>query len=226
MFKRQVLQCLTRACSALAVLLLAVGSAAAQTSTGTIRGTITAGGTTPVTGAEILAKNSSSGVVRSTASRADGYYTLPGLPPATYELTVRHIGSAPQTRQVVVQIGVTLIQDFNLAEQAVQLQTLVANVAPTPETRTSEVATNVSPAQIEKLPTASRNFLDLAALAPGVIVTEDRVNGNSRTFSAGAQGANAVNVFIDGASLKNDLTAGGVAGQDASRGNPFPRNAI
>jgi hypothetical protein len=38
-----------------------------------------------------------------------------------------------------------------------------------------------------------------------------------------------VNVFVDGASLKNDLTgngASGIAGQDASRGNPFPRNAI
>ena len=126
-------------------------------------------------------------MVRTTTSRADGYYTLPGLEPATYELTARHIGSAPQTRQVVVQIGVTQIQDFNLAEQAVQLQTIVANAPPPPETRTSEVATNVSQAQIEKLPTASRNFLDLAALAPGVIVTEDRVNGQSRTFSAGAQ---------------------------------------
>jgi outer membrane receptor protein involved in Fe transport len=226
MFKRRVLHCLKSAFAALGVLLLAAGSAAAQTSTGTIRGTVTSGGTAAVVGAEILAKNTSSGVVRTATSRADGYYTLPGLEPATYELTARHIGSAPQTRQVVVQIGVTQIQDFNLAEQAVQLQAIVANAPPPPETRTSEVATNVSQAQIEKLPTASRNFLDLAALAPGVIVTEDRVNGNSRTFSAGAQRPDAVNVFIDGASLKNDLTQGGVAGQDASRGNPFPRNAI
>jgi hypothetical protein len=35
-----------------------------------------------------------------------------------------------------------------------------------------------------------------------------------------------VNLFIDGTSFKNDVTTGGVAGQDASRGNPFPRNAI
>jgi outer membrane receptor protein involved in Fe transport len=33
-------------------------------------------------------------------------------------------------------------------------------------------------------------------------------------------------VFIDGASYKNDLIHGGVVGQDRSRGNPFPRNAI
>jgi hypothetical protein len=35
-----------------------------------------------------------------------------------------------------------------------------------------------------------------------------------------------VNVFIDGASYKNDILQGGVVGQDASRGNPFPRNAV
>src|SRR5207245_2781603 len=80
------------------------------------------------------------------------------------------------------------------------------------------------------------NFLDLAALAPGVIVSEDRVNlaannTTPRNFTAGAQGPGEVNVFIDVASLKNDLTGGegagsGIAGQDNSRGNPFPRNAI
>src|SRR5438876_5186479 len=31
---------------------------------------------------------------------------------------------------------------------------------------------------------------------------------------------------VDGTSFKNDLTQGGIAGQDASRGNPFPRNAV
>src|SRR5438445_3589099 len=94
--------------------------------------------------------------------------------------------------------------------------------------KTSEVATNITQQQIQQLPSNSRNFLDLAALAPGITVTEDRINSGAgfRTFSAGTQGANNVNLFIDGASLKNDLTGGGVAGQDASRGNPFPRNAI
>src|SRR4029079_435230 len=80
---------------------------------------------------------------------------------------------------------------------------------------------------INKLPTSSRNFLELAALAPGVTVSEDRINGtNFRTIQAGGQTANSVNLFVDGTSFKNDLTGGGVAGQDASRGNPFPQGAI
>lgn len=201
--------------------------AGAQTTTGTIRGVITAeDGVTPVADAQVIARNPATGVQRGTVSRADGSYTLVGLPPATYELTVRRIGSEARTRTVVVQIGATTIRDFALNPAVAQLATVAVTAAPIIETRTSEVATNVTQAQIEKLPTASRNFLDLAALSPGVTVTEDRVNGQFRTFSAGGQTASSVNLFVDGSSLKNDLTAGGVAGQDASRGNPFPRNAI
>lgn len=201
--------------------------ARAQTTTGTIRGVITAeDGVTPVADAQIMARNPATGVQRGTVSRADGSYTLVGLPPATYELTVRRIGSEPRTRTVVVQIGATTIRDFALNPAITQLATVSVTAAPIIETRTSEVATNVTQAQIEKLPTASRNFLDLAVLSPGITVTEDRVNGQFRTFSAGGQTASSVNLFVDGSSLKNDLTAGGVAGQDASRGNPFPRNAI
>jgi hypothetical protein len=88
------------------------------------------------------------------------------------------------------------------------------------------VATNVTRQQVENLPTPDRNFLGLAQLAPGTQLQGDSLDGTRRTFTAGAQGADQVNVFIDGASYKNDILQGGVAGQDASRGNPFPRNAI
>ena len=200
--------------------------ARAQTSTGTIRGTVTGATGTPMAEVQVGARNVESGTPRGTLTRESGTYVLPGLPPGTYEMTVRRIGFSPITRTVVVQIGATQVQDFTLSPQAQMLSAVAVTAAPSVETRTSEVATNVTPEQIEKLPTPSRNFLDLAALAPGVTVTEDRVNGQFRTFSANGQPANSVNLFIDGTSLKNDLTAGGVSGQDASRGNPFPRNAI
>src|SRR5204862_7811346 len=93
--------------------------------------------------------------------------------------------------------------------------------------RTSEVATNVTTEQIQQLPSSSRNFLDLAGLAPGVTVTEDRINSGAgfRTFSAGAQGDKNVNPFIDGASLKNEHKGSGMVGQDESRGNQITHNA-
>lgn len=214
------------AASLLALVFFANGALSAQTSTGTIRGTVTGTGGGAASGAQITARNPSNGAIRGTSAQDDGSYVLAGLVPATYEVTVRRIGTAPQTRTIVVQIGSTQIQDFSLTEQATQLATQIVTAATGIETRTSEIATNVTQAQIAKLPTPSRNFLDLAALAPGVRVTEDRISGQSRNVTADGASANSVNLFIDGTSFKNDLTNGGIAGQDASRGNPFPRNAI
>ncbi len=228
--RRLSLYQLGRSClAAAAVILVATATPAfAQNSTGTVRGTITGANGVGVSDAQVTARNVESGVQRGTMSRTDGFYVLPGLIPGTYDMSVRRIGTTGQTRRVVVQIGATQIQDFALANAAIQLSTVVVQAqAPTAETRTSEIATNVSEAQINKLPSGSRNFLELAALAPGVTVSEDRINStNFRTIQSGGQSANAVNLFVDGTSFKNDLTGGGVAGQDASRGNPFPQNAI
>jgi hypothetical protein len=210
----------------LGLVCFAGGSLAAQNTTGTIRGTVSGDNGVPIGSAQIVAQNVSTGVSRNAQSNDAGNYTLVGLVPGTYTINVRRIGSAPQTRTVVVQIGSTQIQDFALAAQAAQLETQVVTATTGIETRTSESATNITQAQIAKLPTPSRNFLDLAQLAPGVTVTEDRVNGQFRTVSAGGQPPSSVNLFVDGTSFKNDLTQGGIAGQDASRGNPFPRNAV
>ena len=215
-----------RVATALALVCMVSGNLFAQNATGTIRGTVSGTGGAPVGNAQIQARNTESGVQRGTLSRDDGFYVLAGVVPGTYDVTIRRIGAAPQSRRVVVQIGATQIQDFALAEQATQLETQVVTASTGIETRTSETATNVTQAQIAKLPTPSRNFLDLAQLAPGVSVTEDRVDGNFRKVQAGGQAPSSVNLFIDGTSFKNDLTQGGIAGQDASRGNPFPRNAV
>lgn len=210
------------------LVLAAAPPAATQTTTGTIRGYVRDSSGAPFGGAEVEAKNPATGGVRTTTTNADGSYVLAGLLPTVYDLTVRHIGSAPSTRRVVVQIGTTTTADFVPTAQAVEVAGVtIQAAAPAFDLKTSEVATNISTQQLQQLPTQSRNFLDFAQLAPGVQVTEDRINAiSTRTVAAGGGSPNQTNVFIDGASLKNDLTAGGIAGQDASRGNPFPQNAI
>jgi hypothetical protein len=198
----------------------------AQTVTGAIRGYVLAGGA-PVADAQVGARNTATNQQRNTLTSANGAYTLGGLRPGVYELTVRRIGYAPATRTVQVQVGQTLDQDFAVGATAQTLTAVqVTAQQVSNERKTSEVATNVTQAQINNLPSSSRNFLDLAALAPGVRVEPDRVDGAGKTFQAGAQLAQAINVFVDGASYKNDILKGGVAGQEDSRGNPFPRNAV
>lgn len=203
------------------------GAVRAQTSTALVRGTVRDQSGAPVAAAMITAVDTATGYRRTVVAGANGFYALPGLRPGTYSLSVAALGNAPATRTLTVFVGQSLNVDFELTPQAVELAGITVTGHRAQETRTSEVATNVTPEQIQQLPTPTRNFLDLAQLTPGVIVSEDRINAQQfRNVSGSGQSASNINVFVDGTSLKNDMTAGGVAGQDASRGNPFPRNAI
>jgi hypothetical protein len=213
-------------CALLLAATLSYGSLAAQTSTGSIRGTVADSAGAPLGGAEVVALNTSTGVQRNATTNPRGFYSLAGLTPAPYQVTIRRIGFTPVQRPVRLQVGQVLTLDFRLAPTTVELEEVVVLAAPVSETNTSEMATNVNEKQIAALPSSSRNFLDLAPLAPSVRVNPDRINGQNKTFAAGASPAENVNVFIDGQTLKNDLAGGGTVGQDASRGNPFPRNAV
>jgi hypothetical protein len=226
MDNRNVMAGLRSAWLAAALLLFAL-PVAAQTSTGTIQGTIRTPEGAPIPEVEIRATNIGTGLVRTAMTRVDGSYTLPGLSPATYDMVARKVGLGSLGRRVVVQVGAVQVVDYAMTERAVEIDEVTVTASPpVVETRTSEVATNVSQEQINNLPTASRNVFDLAALAPGVITQGDQTGSTRRTFASGAQGAEQVNVFVDGTSYKNDILKGGVVGQDRSRGNPFPRSAV
>jgi len=73
------------AASLLALALLAQPwrSASAQTSTGTVRGSVTGQAGAPLSGAQVGARNVENGIPRGTVSRDDGTYVLPGLVPGT-----------------------------------------------------------------------------------------------------------------------------------------------
>lgn len=195
----------------------------AQSSTATVRGTVRDDGGQPVAGATVTAVETQAGYRRATQSGADGGYTLAGLQPGSYQLTVSGMGRQTQSRSIRVLIGQTLAVDFVLQAQAVMLEGVTVTAGVAVDTRTSEVATNVTREQIESLPQQDRNFLNFAGLAPGITVSRDEY---SRQVTAGGLPANKINVFIDGTSYKNDVLEGGVHGQDASRGNPFPQIAV
>jgi hypothetical protein len=216
-------------CGGVVVLLsLTTGGASpadAQTSTGSIRGRVTGQGGAPVADVQVEARNVATNASRGALTSANGRYFIGGLRPGQYEVAVRRIGFAAQTRPVRVLVGQTHDVDISLSEAPVTLSTVeIVTTQAASVTQTSEVGDNVTREQIENLPSRDRNFLDLTKLAPGI--NQPKVDDQAKKFSAGASPADFVNVFIDGASYKNEVLAGGVAGQDASRGNPFPQNAV
>ena len=195
----------------------------AQVSTATIQGTVTdASGVLP--GASVTARDATSGFSHEATSEADGSFTLAGLRPGRYEITVAVSQYKPEAKTVEVLVGQTVTLNFRINPDVVVTESVtVVGDTRLVDTRTSEITTNVTQEQMRYLPQNSRNFLNFAALAPGVRVSDNEFR---KEFSAGALPSQNVNVFIDGVSFKNDVIDGGVMGQDASRGNPFPQNAV
>ena len=205
-------------------LLIAATAVFAQTSTtAALRGKVVNDAGAAVANAEINAVGTATGFVKTVTSRGDGTYVLAGLTPGTYNIVVAAPSFEPRSQVVTVLVGQSLELDFHVSTTPVLKEsiTVVANQAV--ETRTSEIATNVTTQQIENLPQDDRNFLNFAALAPGIRMSTDP---QRKTFAGDAQDPEQTNIFIDGVSTKNDILQGGTAGQDSSRGNPFPQSAV
>jgi len=221
----------------LATSLLAGAPALAQLTTATIRGSVTSGAA-PAPGAIVTARNVDTGFTTNTTVGAGGSYLLTGLRPGTYDISIAAEGGTPVTRRVIISVGQTATLDVDTAAPAEAAtppgedgQILVVG-SRLVETRTSEVGTNVTDDQIQNLPQNNRNFINFAALAPGVRVLQTEFR---QTFGGAGVGVNRdgdsfggpqVNVFIDGVSLRSNVNQGGIIGQDVSRGNPFSQLAV
>jgi outer membrane receptor protein involved in Fe transport len=198
-------------------------TAVAQSSTATIRGKVENEQGTALANAEITAVGTASGFVKTVHAGADGSFQLAGLTPAEYKIVVAATGFQAREQTLNVLVGQSLNITFVMTPTAVLNESITVIGEQPVEMRTSEAATNVTTQQIENLPQDNRNFLNFAALAPGIRISNDPLR---KTIAGDAQPAEQTNVFIDGVSFKNDVLQGGLVGQDSSRGNPFPQNAV
>lgn len=203
-------------------LLLATPQVFGQTSSATLRGQVTADAA-PAGQATIRATNTQTGLTRSVQADANGGYTLAGLPPGTYKVDAAAAGQST-SQLVTLRVGQTATLDLSVGGAAETIASVTVIATQLYETKTSEVATYVTPKQIEALPQNSRNFLAFADIVPGVQFATS--TDGSTEIRSGAQPANGVNVFIDGVGQKNYVLRGGVSGQTLTRGNPFPQLAI
>ena len=223
---RTLLTCALASCLMLGV----APSVFAQSTGATIRGQVSAD-SAPAADAKVTATNLATGLTRSVQANASGGYSLAGLPPGTYRIDVTAAGKS-NSQTVTLMVGQTATLNLGVggvAEtgpvEATDLDTVTVQGTMLVETKTSEVATYVTQKQINALPQNSRNFLAFADTVPGMQFISSP-NGSESQLRSGAQGASAINVFIDGVGQKNYVTPGGITGQDDSRGNPFPQSAI
>src|SRR5690606_11242957 len=150
---------------------------------------------------------------RRTVRTSNGSYSLGGLPPGSYRIDVS-AGGQTASRGVTVRVGQTVTVDLGVggvaetapAGEASTLDTVTVTAPVLVETRTSEVATYITPKQIEALPQGTRNFLAFADTVPGVQFSQ--ASDGSTRLRSGAQDASAINVFIDGVGQKNYVLPG------------------
>ena len=198
-------------------------SAMAQATTGSIKGTVVDPNGNVIAGANITAKNDSTGAQDSAQSNSDGGYEIKQLPPGKYSVSVAATAgfSAKTVTGVDVRLGETTNLKVDLAVgSATETVTVTANTETTIQTDTSQVTASFENRKVQDLPSnAAGNGIDtLALLAPGVVPGFGNVNSNGTTLSVNGNRARANNFTIDGTD-NNDLSIGGpsyfVDNQDA-----------
>jgi outer membrane receptor protein involved in Fe transport len=197
--------------AALAVLLLLPLAARAQTIGGTVSGHVKTEAGSPLSGAKVDARNLATGITRSAAAEASGFYRLPELSAGLYDLTVSAQGFATEVRSGIrIFIGQQSTLDFTLKVAAVAEVVTVEGETPIVEATKSAIGAGITRQQIDQLPLPDRSFTSLAFLAPGITPS---VTDGSDISGAGSSGAS--NTFlIDG--LTNDQDALGLTRGDYS----------
>jgi hypothetical protein len=187
----------------------------AQSSTGSISGSITddSGGALP--GVTVVATNVATGTSRTAVTNSAGAYQLALLPPAMYAVEASLEGFQPVRRdRIVVNIGTDVGLTLTLKAGVAETITVTA-VAPLVESERTQVSSVVNEVAIENLPTNGRNFIDFVLTTPGVVRD---VRAGDISF-AGQRGT-LNSLVIDGAN--NDNTFFGQAlGRTGSGRAPY-----
>ena len=143
------------------------------------------GGVLP--GVSITALNEASGNTFASVTDARGDFRIP-LRIGTYKITGELSGFATVARSVEIQVGQTVVLSLQMQPSTLQESVTVTGEAPLISTVSSTVSGNIDRRQMESIPLAGRNWMDLALLAPGVRSIESSGVPDSR------QGYSQINV--------------------------------
>ncbi len=194
----------------LVVLILLVGAStviAADATTATLTGRVTVSDDgTPLPGVAITATDNERGTSSRTVTDADGRFRVPALRPSVYTVTAALDGFTPFTVSgIILEVGREIAADMALQpgfEEEISVEASYQAIDPTQ----SQVVTNITTRQITALPLPTRNYLELAYLAPGVNPSRDV--GFDGVVSAGGQEARNAFLYIDGADSNNFILGG------------------
>jgi hypothetical protein len=179
-------------------LLLAIPTLAQKTS-GQISGNIVdpSGAALPET--TITATQVGTGLERTTATSAEGNYTISDLPIGIYRISATHSGfKGAVVENVTVNVSTTTRQDLTLEIGSIDQQVTITADAIQVETQTGAIGEVVNGEQVRELPLNGRSFVQLTQLQPGVAPQNNFDSKNKGLFSG-------VDFSVNGNSAQSNL---------------------
>ena len=194
--------------------------AQSQATTGEVGGGVVDAQGAAVPGVTVTAKSPNTGVLRTAVTNSQGLFSLPLLPPDSYDLTFELSGFSVVTRPVRITVGssLTLTQTLQVSSVA---ETVTVTASPILESSATVRTTTVDAEAIANLPINGRRFQDFITLTPTVQVDPQR----GQLSFAGQRGINS-NVSIDGADYNQPFFGGIRGGERSNNAFTVPQESV
>jgi len=187
-------------------------SSLAQTSKGTLTGSVLDSSGAAIPNASVTARDTQGAENRTVQSGPNGEYRFDAITPSVYSLTATAPGfSRKETSAINVTASIVTSQNIVLEPGATE-QTISVEASGAPiQTENGELSSTVSAVEIAKLPVNSLNPIDLVLTQPGVSSVAGRDNRtNGSGFAVNGLRPRANNFLIDGFD-NNDQSISGQA---------------
>ena len=149
--------------------MLSADAAAQQSASSGIIGQVVDSTHAGVPGATVTATNVGTGAQRVALTDAEGRYSIPALPAATYRVRVELTGfRTSEIASLVLRSGETVRTDVTLTISTLAENVNVQGEAPLLSSASATVGATITEKMLEELPLAGRTLLNITALAPGV----------------------------------------------------------
>lgn len=157
------------------------GRALAQTSFGTILGTVVDQTGAVVPNVAVQVKNTATGVVSTVNTTSAGDYTAINLVPGPYVVSVNSPGFQKIETTANLVVNQLLRVDIKLRPGNVSQTVQVSATGELLDTDTAAVSQVITQRQVSSLPLVSRNIFNLISLSPGVVADPQGVIGGDQT---------------------------------------------
>src|SRR6202163_2182323 len=142
----------------------------AQTSYGSVAGTVTDASGASIADAEVTITNVASGEKRVQPAGSDGFYNFVNLVPGTYRVEVEKVGFKRAVHtDVIVDVDQTVRIDLTLQVGEASQTVEVTGETPLLQPETSSLGQVIEGQKIAELPLNGRNVFNLITLAPSVV---------------------------------------------------------